>query len=63
MEETLNIIKYGTKNSLSDFLEGYESYENVIRVINVNHFSDDSKLNIYMDGEAGKALAFIKKIE
>jgi len=54
---------YDTKNSLSDFLDGYESFENVVKLINVNHFSDDSKLNIYMDGEAGKALAFIKKIE
>lgn len=52
-----------TKNSLNDFLVGYEKYENVIKVININHFHDNSKLNIYMDGDNGKALAFIKKVE
>lgn len=52
-----------TKNSLNDFLNGYEQYNNVVKVLNVNHYVDNSVLNIFMDGNNGKALAFIKKIE
>lgn len=51
---------YETPNSLSLFVDDVEGFENVVKVINVEHFKRNSKLSIYMDGESGKALAFIK---
>lgn len=47
-------------NSLSQFVDDAEQYEDVVRLINVEHFKRNGQLNIYMDGEHGKALAFVK---
>ena len=50
--ETISIIKESWKVP--------EKYENVVRLINVEHFKRNGKVSIYMDGENGKALAFVK---
>lgn len=49
-----------TPNSLSQFVDDAEKYENVVRLINVEHFKRNGQVKIYMDGENGKALAFVK---
>lgn len=49
-----------TPNSLSQFLNGVEEYENTIRLINVENFKRNGRLNIFMDSGKGKALAFVK---
>lgn len=49
-----------TPNSLSQFVDDADKFENVVRLINIEHFKRNGKLNIYMDGESGKALAFVK---
>lgn len=49
-----------TPNSLSKFVENCEEYEDVVKVINVNHFKRNSKLHIYMDGQNSQSLAFVK---
>ena len=51
---------YETPNSLSQFVDDSEKYQDVVRLINVEHFKRNGKLQIYMDGENGKALAFVK---
>jgi len=52
---------YKTPNSLSMFLDGYQKYEKVVRLIDINYFEENGHLAIYMDAESGKALAFVKK--
>lgn len=54
-----NTFFYKTPNSLSQFLDNVEKYENVVKLINVSHFKNNGKLNIYMDGEKSQALAFV----
>jgi pyruvate,water dikinase len=49
-----------TPNSLSQFINNVEDYEDTIRLINVEHFKRNGRLNIYMDSNNGKALAFVK---
>lgn len=49
-----------TPNSLSQFINNVEDYEDTIRLINVEHFKRNGRLNIYMDSDNGKALAFVK---
>lgn len=49
-----------TPNSLSQFVDDVDKYENVVRLINVEHFKRNGQVQIYMDGENGKALAFVK---
>jgi hypothetical protein len=49
-----------TPNSLSQFINNVEEYEDTIRLINVEHFKRNGRLNIYMDSDNGKALAFVK---
>lgn len=46
-------------NSITDFFDGAEKYEDVVRLINVSHFAEDKCLNVHMDGDTGRALAFI----
>lgn len=50
-----------SENSISSFIPEAENYKNVIKLINIEHFKANSELNIYMDGDAGQALAFVKK--
>ncbi|MFH1100853.1 MAG: PEP/pyruvate-binding domain-containing protein [Methanobacteriota archaeon] len=47
-------------NKLSTLLQGYKSFEDVVRVIKVSDFIPGGNLAVIMDGEANQALAFFK---
>jgi hypothetical protein len=49
-----------TPNSLGMFLSGFETYEKVIKLININHYKVNTKLTILMDGDNSKAVCFVK---
>ena len=48
------------ENQLSNILENYQDYENVVRVIKTKEIYSGDTLSVIMDGEAGEALAYLK---
>lgn len=50
-------------NMLCNFIENCKEYENTVKVIQTNTENKHTLLTIYMDGESGKAAAFIKRRE
>jgi hypothetical protein len=50
-------------NYLKEFIPNRSEYENVVKVIKTSDFEPDSALSIYMDGDSGRALAFIENDE
>jgi len=63
-EEDENIWReemfFRSENKLTDFLPGYEDFEDVIRVIDVGDISKGGTLSVTMDGEANEALAYLE---
>lgn len=53
---------YKTKNCLPDLLDGFENFNNVVKVIKVSDFKSDHSLSVFMDGENNEAIAFAQKI-
>jgi hypothetical protein len=51
---------YESANHLSEWLPKFESLKNTIRVISVADFLDNSTMELIMDSDAGKAMAFLK---
>ena len=49
-----------TTNHLDDIVPNSSKFQKVIKLINVSDFLANGKLNIYMDGESGNAVAIIK---
>lgn len=50
-----------TPNSIGQFLEVEQRFSDCVRLINVEHFQENSSLSIHMSGELNEALAFIEK--
>jgi len=47
-------------NKLTKFLQGYKSFENVVRVVKISDIITGGSLSVIMDGEANEALAYLK---
>lgn len=56
-----NEFFYDTPNSLSNFLDVDEKFLDTVKLIQVDHYLNDSKVMIYMDGDKSKALALVRK--
>jgi len=52
-----------TPNSLTNFIDGVDKYIDVIKLIDVNYFIPNGKMNIYMSGNKSEALAIVTPIE
>ncbi len=63
-EEDENIWReemfFRSENKLTDFLNEYEDFEEVVRVIDVGDISKGGTLTVTMDGEANEALAYLE---
>ncbi|MEF8878822.1 MAG: PEP/pyruvate-binding domain-containing protein [Candidatus Thermoplasmatota archaeon] len=48
------------ENKLSEITPSFKDYEEVVKIVKVSDLVDGGTLSVIMDGEAGKALAFLK---
>jgi hypothetical protein len=47
-------------NYLKDFMPNRSEYSDVIKVVKTSDFLGGGSLCVYMDGESGKAVSFVK---
>ena len=52
---------YQTKNHLLEYLPESEDLEDVLRLIHVEDFRAGAHIHLIMDGEAGRAVAYLKE--
>ncbi len=53
-------VLFDMENKLSKILQGYQNFENVVKVISISDILPGGTLSVIMDGEANEALAYIK---